>query len=263
MTTFDANKLKQEYLNWYEEKLIFSNLSNNVVRIDSPFKDNSLDNIIIYALYNPSNDTITLTDDGYTIFGLENNGIFMKKSKYRRKIFEEQLSAYGVKYNDMTNEIYVKTGQQNFNKVKHNLLQCLIFVNDMYILSKPKIQNIFTEDVAIKLDEHNIAYGRDLPIIGTSGMVHSFDFFISARKNQKEKFINAISNPNNQMIIKSKVTDAIQAKKIKRQRPNEFIFILNDSNKEINNQNTTFLQENDINTILYSELDKKANMLLS
>ena len=56
------------------------------------------------------------------------------------------------------------------------MLQCLIFVNDMYILSKPKIQNIFSEDVAYKLDEHDISYGRDLPIVGKSGVVHSFDF---------------------------------------------------------------------------------------
>ena len=81
MTTFDANKLKKEYLDWYNHKLDFSNLSNNVVRIDSPFKDNSLDNLIIYALYDQSRDTITLTDDGYTIFGLENNGVSINKSK--------------------------------------------------------------------------------------------------------------------------------------------------------------------------------------
>lgn len=74
-----------------------------------------------------------------------------------------------------------------FNKSKHNLLQCLIFVNDMYLLSNPKSQNIFTEDVAKQIDEHNIYYGRDIPIIGSSGVVHNFDFFISAKKNQKEK----------------------------------------------------------------------------
>ncbi|EGQ4173487.1 DUF1829 domain-containing protein, partial [Staphylococcus pseudintermedius] len=134
-------------------------------------------------------------------------------------------------------------------------------VNDMYILSQPKVQNIFSEDVANKLDEHNISYGRDLPIVGTSGVVHSFDFFISARKNQKEKFINAISNPNNPMIIKSKVTDAIQAKKIKRHRPNKFIFILNDSNKEINEHHKNLLHENDISTIDFSELDEQIALL--
>ncbi|EKS40653.1 DUF1828 domain-containing protein [Staphylococcus epidermidis] len=261
MTTFDANKLKKEYLEWYNQELEFSNLSNNVVRIDSPFKDNTLDNLIIYALYDQTRDLITLTDDGYTIFGLENNGIFINKSKKRKKIFEEHLSAYGVKYNDITHEIYVKANFKTFNKSKHNLLQCLIFVNDMYILSKPKVQNIFSEDVANKLDEHNISYGRDLPIVGTSGVVHSFDFFISAKKNQKEKFINAISHPNNPMIIKSKVTDAIQAKKIKRHRPNEFIFILNDMNKEVNEQNKNLLHENNISTIDYSKLDEKIYLL--
>lgn len=64
------------------------------------------------------------------------------------------------------------------------------------------------------------------------------------------------------MIIKSKLTDAVQAKKIKRQRPNEFIFILNDTNKEVNLQNKSFLHENDIKTIDYSELDQKIELLI-
>ncbi len=97
MTTFDAEKLKKEYLDWYNQTLEFSKLSNNVVRIDTPFKDNSLDNLIIYALYDQSRDMITLTDDGYTLFDLENNGISLNKSKKRKKIFEEHLSAYGIK----------------------------------------------------------------------------------------------------------------------------------------------------------------------
>ncbi len=65
-----------------------------------------------------------------------------------------------------------------------------------------------------KLYEHNIYYGRDIPIIGSICVVHNFYFFISAKKNQKEKFIKVFSNPNNSMIIKSKITDAMQAKKI-------------------------------------------------
>ncbi|PCF38132.1 hypothetical protein B5C06_12110 [Staphylococcus delphini] len=131
MATFNANKLKKEYLDWYNQELAFSNLSNNVVRIDSPFKDHALDNLIIYAIYDQSRDIITITDDDYTIFGLENNGVFINNSKKRKKIFEEHLSAYGIKYNDMTHEIFVKSNLKNFNKSKHNLLQCLIFVNDM------------------------------------------------------------------------------------------------------------------------------------
>ncbi len=159
---------------------------------------------------------ITLTDDGYTIFGLENNGVSINKFKKRKKIFEEHLSAYGIKYNDKTHEIFVQTNFKNFNKSKHNLLQCLIFVNDMYLLSNPKSQNIFTEDVANKLDEHNIYYGRDIPIIGSSGVVHNFDFLLALRKI-KRKIYQCFSNPNNSMIIKSKITDAMQAKNKKTQ----------------------------------------------
>ncbi len=98
MTTFDAKKLKKEYLDWYNQTLEFSNLSNNVVRIDTPFKDNSLDNLIIYALYDQSRDMITLTDDGYTIFDLENNGISLNKSKNVKRFLKStfQLTVLNI-----------------------------------------------------------------------------------------------------------------------------------------------------------------------
>ncbi len=54
----------------------------------------------------------------------------------------------------------------------------------------------------------------------------------------------------------------MQAKKIKRHRQNEFIFILNDSKKEINEHNKNLLHENYISTIDYSELDEKIGLLI-
>ncbi len=89
MTTFDAKKLKKEYLDWYNQILEFSNLSNNSVKINTPFKDNSLDNSknCTLCLGEVARDMITLTDDGYTIFGLENNGVSINKFKKRKKIF--------------------------------------------------------------------------------------------------------------------------------------------------------------------------------
>ena len=91
-------KIKKEYLDWYNQTLEFSNLSNNVVRIDTPFKDNSLDNLIIYALYDQSIDMITLTDDGYTIFDLENNGISLNKSKNVKRFLKStfQLTVLNI-----------------------------------------------------------------------------------------------------------------------------------------------------------------------
>ena len=138
MTTFDAKKLKKEYLDWYNQILEFSNLSNNSVKIDIPFKDNSLDNLKIYALYDQSRDMITLTDDGYTIFGLENNSVSINKFKKRKKIFEEHLSAYGIKYNDKTHEIFVQTNLKiliNRNIIYYSALYLLMICTYFLILS--------------------------------------------------------------------------------------------------------------------------------
>ncbi|MGX0910340.1 DUF1828 domain-containing protein [Staphylococcus sp. HMSC036D05] len=257
MTNFSAKELISSYLNWYSDKVKFSDIEENVVRIDTPFKDASMDNLIIYAVYTPQNNNIQLTDDGYTMFHLENNGVYFKNSKLRLKLLEEQISAYGIKFNNNTKEFYVNTSYEKFSISKHRLLQCLIFISDMYLLSDHKIKNIFTEDVAQKLDDYNIAYNRDLTIVSSSGMSHTFDFVLNTKKDKKEKFINAISSPNNSMILKSKLTDAIYAKKVKRHRPNEFIFILNDLDKEIPKSSIDFIQEAGILSIKYSNFDRE------
>lgn len=107
MIIFDVKKLKKEYFDWYNQILEFFNLLNNVVRIDIFFKDNFLDNLIIYVLYDQFRDMIILIDDGYIIFDLENNGIFLNKLKKCKKIFEEYFLVYGIKYNDKIYEIFV------------------------------------------------------------------------------------------------------------------------------------------------------------
>ncbi|PTE89043.1 hypothetical protein BUY89_14390, partial [Staphylococcus equorum] len=221
-----------------------------------------MDNLIIYAIYNPNSKKIILTDDGYTMYNLENDGVYINKSKQRKRLFEEHISAYGVQFNNKSEEVYIETSYNKFDESKHRLLQCLIFLSDMYILANHKVQNVFSEDVAEKLDNHEIAYNRDMSIVGPTGMSHNFDFVISAKKHEKEKFINAISTPNNTMIIKSKVTDTLQAKKIKRHRPNQFIFVLNDSKQSINQENIDFLNESGIDTVNYSLLDKEIKVFL-
>lgn len=107
MIMFDVKKLKKEYFDWYNQILEFFNLLNNFVRIDIFFKDNFLDNLIIYVLYDQFRDMIILIDDGYIIFDLENNGIFLNKLKKCKKIFEEYFLVYGIKYNDKIYEIFV------------------------------------------------------------------------------------------------------------------------------------------------------------
>lgn len=256
-----AQELKKEYLNWYKQNLQFKSLDENLVRIDSPFTDNTQDGIIIYAEKNPNDSYITLTDDGYTMFNLKISGVDLKRSKNRMFIFKKNLDSYGISYNEQTEELYVKAPIEKFSESKHRLLQSLLFVNDMYILSKNNVKNIFTEDVGAVLDKHNIIYTQDINISGKSGMVHKFDFLIPSKKNKKEKFIKTVSSPNHAMITKSYVTDVNQAKQVRREKPNEFFFIMDDRKKAVNNEVKNLLHESGIKAINFTELESKIELV--
>lgn len=256
-----AKELKSEYINWYKQHLKFESLNDNLIRIDSPFKDNTLGDIVLYAEKNPNDSSITLTDDGYTMYHLELAGVDIKRSKKRQFIFKKNLESYGVNFDDKTEELYIKSPVEKFSESKHRLLQCLLFVNDMYILSKPNIKNIFTEDVSEVFDEHDIIYTQDIIINGHSGMSHKFEFVIPGKKNSKEKFVKTVSAPNNPLNAKAFVTDVNQAKAVKREKPNEFFIILDDRKKSVNTEVNNLLVESDITPINFTELPKKIDLI--
>ncbi len=135
MTTFDAKKLKKEYLDWYNQILEFSNLSNNSVKIDTPFKDNSLDNLKIYALYDQSRDMITLTDDGYTIFGLENNGVSINNVKrFLKSTFQLTVLNITIKLTKFLFKLTLKI-LINRNIIYYSALYLLMICTYFLILS--------------------------------------------------------------------------------------------------------------------------------
>ncbi|PKE36354.1 hypothetical protein CW670_04150 [Macrococcoides caseolyticum] len=256
-----ADVLKKDYIEWFSKKIEFKNLEENLVRIDVPFQDNMNDDIVFYAELDSNTDTIILTDDGYTLFNLESSGLNIKGSKRRKKIFFDNLSSYGVNFNQKTEEIYTTCKIKEFSEVKHRFLQCLIFVNDMYLLSEGNVKHIFAEDVERVLDNNEIIYTKDLSIIGRSGMTHKFDFLISSTKNKPEKFIKTISSPNNSMVIKALVTDVNQAKLVKREKPNKIIAILNDKEKEISSSSENLLEDSGVSFIKFKDLNKNIDLL--
>lgn len=256
-----AKELKSEYINWYKQNLKFESLNDNLIRIDSPFKDNTLGDTVLYAEKNPNDSNITLTDDGYTMYHLELAGVDIKRSKKRQFIFKKNLESYGVNFDEKTEELYIKSPVEKFSESKHRLLQCLLFVNDMYILSKSNVKNIFTEDVSEIFDEHGIIYTQDIIINGHSGMSHKFEFLVPGKKNSKEKFVKTVSTPNNPLNAKAFVTDVNQAKAVKREKPNEFFIILDDRKKTVNTEVNNLLVESDIIPINFTELPQKIELI--
>lgn len=125
----NAEELSKNHLDWCSKNTNFTDVSANIVKIDVPFLDSFNDEIAIYAVNDPYTGSITLTDDGWTINNLESRGVYLKHSKKRRKLFQSQISKYGVIEND--DALQITTTPDNFPISKHRLLQAMLFVDNM------------------------------------------------------------------------------------------------------------------------------------
>ena len=89
----------------------------------------------------------------------------------------------------------MKATPENFSLKKHNLIQAMLAVNDLFYLASPYVASLFYEDVTHWLDLADIRYTPKIKITGKSGYDHMFDFVIPKSRQQPERIVQAISNP--------------------------------------------------------------------
>lgn len=260
MKAFD---LQKQYLEWYKAKSSFKNLNSKTVRIDVPFLDNFSDEVTMYAIEN-SNNTITLTDDGWTIDNLESLGVYISKSVNRKRIFNQKLMTFGIK--NENDELTITVPLSKFSDAKNRLLQAMLSVNDMFMLSKNNTKSLFIEDVGNFLEENQIRATPDVSFSGASGMTFNFDFLISGYKKIPTRLIKTLSSPNNNMFAKVALTDILQTRDIRQN--SEYYVFLNDINKEntkipkiIRPEIQQMFKENNITTVLYSKRNEVLDQL--
>lgn len=251
-----AEELKDNYISWIRKSYDYSQLDNGVIRIDTPFMDNMSDGIIIYAVQN-SDNTIMLTDDGWTLDNLKSRGVFVNKSRPRKKLLEKQLKIYGITLDN--NDLMITTELKKFAEAKHRLLQAILFVNDMFMLSKCNTSNIFLEDVDSYFVDNHIRVLRNASFIGNSGLTHKFEFSIAGFEDEVPyRLIKIMSSYNNPMFAKSIVTDVEQTRYSNNVETNTnfYVFINDFKNKEKVNPNEEIInlfKSSDIQPILFSE----------
>ena len=72
----------------------------------------------------------------------------------------------------------VRASKDNFPMHKHNLVQAMLAVNDLFYLASPIVSSLFLEDVIAWLDENEIRYTPSVKFTGKSGYDNLFDFVI-------------------------------------------------------------------------------------
>lgn len=186
----EVRNLMDQYLAWLKEKTTLREV-NEYVEVTTPYLDRHNDYLQFYVKRNKGG--YILTDDAYTIEDLKSAGCKLDTPK-RQDLLRMTLNGFGVQ---MEREaLVVHATPENFNLRKHNLVQAMLAVNDLFYLSVPMVASLFLEDVAAWLDLHEIRYTPKAKFTGKSGYDHLFDFVIPKSRRAPERILQTMNRPS-------------------------------------------------------------------
>lgn len=251
----EVEKLIDKYLSWLKEEITIQQINKDWVEITTPYLDRHNDYLQIYA--KRDNRGYLLTDDGYIVTDLEQSGCNIQNSEKRQNLLKTTLNGFGVQYNDKRLEIH--SSLEKFSLCKHNLLQAMIAINDMFYMAEPIVSSIFHEDVIKWLDLNEIRYIPEISFKGKSGYDHNFDFAIPKSKDYPERIIRAINLPNRTSA--QALTFAWLDTKEVRPINSSAYAILNDSEKIVSESVIEALKNYDIGIIRWSQRKESLSYL--
>jgi hypothetical protein len=186
----EIQTLLDKYTVWLRDKTSLRQLKD-WIEITTPFLDRHNDYLQIYVAR--ENGSFVITDDGHTIEDLRMSGCELE-SKKRRDLLNQTLNGFGVRLSG--DALTVNASPDNFALRKHNLVQAILAVNDLFYLAVPMVASLFLEDVTAWLDLHDIRYTPKVKFTGKTGYDHLFDYVIPASKKQPERILQAINRPS-------------------------------------------------------------------
>lgn len=214
----EIQKLLDQYLAWLKDKTTLRQVED-WIEITTPYLDRHNDYLQIYA--RRKNNGFLLTDDGYVIGDLRRSGCELE-SKKRKDLLALTLNGFGVRLDG--DNLVVQTSSDNFALRKHNLVQSMLAVNDLFYLAVPMVTSLFLEDVTAWLDLVEIRYTPKVKFTGKSGYDHLFDFVIPASKKQPERILQAI-NRSSRNTAQAVAFSWIDTKKVRPANSRAYAFL--------------------------------------
>lgn len=182
--------LMDQYVAWLRSKTTLRQV-DDWIEVTTPYLDRNNDYLQIYA--RRQNGSYILTDDGHILEELELSGCKLESPK-RMALLQMTLNGFGVKLVD--GALQIRAAREDFPLRKHNLVQAMLAVNDLFYLATPMVSSLFLEDVVVWLDENEIRYTPNVKFTGKSGYDHLFNFVIPKSRKRAERIIQAINRPS-------------------------------------------------------------------
>jgi hypothetical protein len=194
LTRQECQQLVDSYLDWLRTGLAVEEV-NGYCELTTPFLDRHNDHLQIYA--QKQDGKIVLTDDGYILSDLRTSGLDISTPK-RKDVLDSLLNGFGVRLND--NQLVSEASPKTLGQKVHSLLQAMLAVNDMFVLSQPRVASFFWEDVKEFLEKNDVRFSPRIKLTGKSGFDHNIDFLIPKSKTQAERLVQAINAPTKNTI---------------------------------------------------------------
>lgn len=243
----DVQIFLDRYWEWLRDKTTIRRIED-WVEITTPYLDRHNDYLQIYLKGN--DDRLTLTDGGYTLDDLEQSGCKIDSPK-RQALLNMTVNGFGVQIQDGALNVHATQG--NFGPRKHDLVQAMLAVNDLFYLASPIVSSLFYEDVVDWLELSDIRYTPKVKFTGESGYDHVFDFVIPKSRSQPERVLKAINRPSRD----SAQSMAFSWLDTKQARPLEsrVYALLNDSERPVPSDALNAMRNYHVQPVPWSERD--------
>ena len=129
--------LVDTYVEWINQKHSVKDI-DGVCEIATPFLDRHNDQLQIYV--KKAGDTLILTDDGYILGDLELSG-FEITTENRKRVLHSILNGFGARLQG--GEIIAEATTESFPQKKHDLIQAMLAINDLFVMAQPMVARFF------------------------------------------------------------------------------------------------------------------------
>ena len=253
----DAEKLLGQYFTWLKDKTLLKNINDEWMEITTPHLDRHNDCLQIYLKKDGNN--FLLTDDGYIIDDLTTSGCDLTTHK-RKEILTSILNSFGVHLDQVNHQLMIHASEQDFPLKKHNLIQAMLAVSDLFYLNRPQIKSLFVEDITHWFESAKVRYFPMINLTGKSGFNHIFDFAIPKSQKFPERWIQTINNPSKQA-VQEIVFKWLDTKDVRPE--STLIAVLNDTSKSIPSNIIDAFRSYDLPTVLWSEKEKSLDLFVA
>ncbi|MEK7783944.1 MAG: DUF1829 domain-containing protein, partial [Chloroflexota bacterium] len=247
-------KLVDEYIAWLRKGLSVEQIGE-VCEVTTPFLDRHNDHLQIYI--QRRNGKYILSDDGYTLADLQQSGVEFDTEK-RKRALTTVLQGFGIKL--VNGELLVETERETLPRRKHNLLQAMLAVNDLFIMGREHVASFFREDVEKYLAANNVRFVGMIKFAGRSGYDHTFDFAIPPSGKQPERLARAINTPNRDN-IGAFIFAWNDVRQVRKEDARAFAF-LNDEDRNVSTDSMHALEAYEITGIPWSHRNEFVELLV-